>query len=105
MALRDGRSECGLRTLDDTTSRKPIRIRHAARRLAAIVEFSSDAIFAENLNGIITDWNEGARKLFGYAAEETIGRSVRMLIPDDRVDEEPGILARIRGGGGTYRTL
>jgi PAS domain S-box-containing protein len=76
----------------------PARTRHAARRLVAIIESSEDAILAKDLNGIITDWNEGARRLFGYTAEEAIGRSVTMLIPEDRHDEEPAILARIRRG-------
>lgn len=80
------------------STRQQFRTRHAARRLAAIIESSEDAILAKNLNGIITDWNEGARRLFGYTAEEAIGRSVTMLIPDDRPDEEPEILARIRRG-------
>ena len=82
--------------LIDITDRKVDE--KAARRLAAIVQSSEDAIIAKDLNGIITDWNEGATRLFGYAAEEAIGRSVTMLIPLDRHDEEPGILARIRRG-------
>lgn len=80
------------------SSKQTFRTRHASRRLAAIIETSDDAILAKNLDGIITDWNEGAWRLFGYTAEEAIGRSVTMLIPEDRHDEEPGILARIRRG-------
>jgi PAS domain S-box-containing protein len=70
----------------------------AARRYVAIVESSNDAIVAKDLNGIITAWNPGAERLFGYTADEAIGRSVTMLIPPDHADEEPMILARIRLG-------
>ena len=67
-------------------------------RLAAIVETSEDAILSKDLDGIITTWNQGATALFGYTAEEAIGKSVTMLIPADRLDEEPSILSRIRAG-------
>lgn len=70
----------------------------AAQRLAAIVESSDDAILAKDLDGIITNWNRGAERLFGYTAEEAIGRPVTMLIPVERHDEETEILSRIRRG-------
>ncbi len=66
--------------------------------LASIVESSGDAILSKNLDGIITSWNKGAERLFGYTAEEAIGKPVTMLIPADRLDEEPTILERIRRG-------
>lgn len=76
--------------------------RHAAeitsRRLAAIVESSDDAIIGKDLTSIITSWNAGAERIFGYTAEEMIGRSIMQLIPPDRQDEEREILARIRRG-------
>jgi PAS domain S-box-containing protein len=62
------------------------------------VESSDDAIISKSLDGIITSWNQGAERLFGYMAEEAIGKPVTMLIPEDRLDEEPGILRRIRNG-------
>lgn len=68
------------------------------RRLAAIVESSDDAILWKDLNGIIASWNKGAERIFGYTAEEVIGRPVTILMPPDRQDEEPAILARIRSG-------
>lgn len=67
-------------------------------RLAAIVESSDDAIISKDLNGVIMTWNGGAERIFGYTAAEAIGQPVTMLIPVDRHDEEPGILARIRRG-------
>lgn len=70
----------------------------AAQRLAAIVEFSDDAIVSKDLNGIIMSWNPGAQRLFGYTAEEAIGKSVTILIPENAHDEEPLILDRIRRG-------
>lgn len=70
----------------------------AVQRLAAIVESCDDAILSKDLNGIIKSWNAGAQRLFGYAAEEMIGKSVMLLIPEDRHDEEPAILHRIRRG-------
>jgi PAS domain S-box-containing protein len=74
------------------------RAEELALRLAAIVESSDDAILSKNLDGIIMSWNAGSQRLFGYTAEETIGRSVTMLIPEDRLDEEPMILSRLRRG-------
>ncbi|MDB6023724.1 MAG: Multi-sensor signal transduction histidine kinase, partial [Pedosphaera sp.] len=68
-------------------------------RLAAIVESSGDAIIGETLDGIITSWNPGAERLYGYQAEEAIGRSIQMLIPPDRPEEEERIIERLRRGG------
>ncbi len=68
------------------------------RRLASIVESSDDAIISKDLNGIITSWNQGAERLFSYAAEEVIGKPGTILVPQDRHDEEPEILERIRRG-------
>jgi PAS domain S-box-containing protein len=67
-------------------------------RLAAIVESSLDAIIGKDLNGIVTSWNHGAEQLFGYSAQEMIGRSIMVLIPHDRRNEEQQILSRIRQG-------
>jgi PAS domain S-box-containing protein len=86
----------GVDMLLDVTGRKEAE--NAVQRLAAIVESSDDAILAKDLNGVINSWNRGAERLFGYTAAEAIGRSVTMLIPLDRQDEEPEILARIRRG-------
>lgn len=70
----------------------------AAAFLAAIIESSEDAIISKSLQGVITTWNKGAERLFGYTAEEAVGRPITMVIPEDRLDEEPTILARIRSG-------
>ncbi len=70
----------------------------ASARLAAIVEFSGDAIVTKNLDGVVQTWNAGAERLFGYKASEIIGKSVTVLIPPDRLDEEDEILQRIRRG-------
>jgi PAS domain S-box-containing protein len=69
-----------------------------AQQLAAIVESSDDAIISKDLHGVILTWNRGAQRVFGYTAEEVIGKPVTVLIPPDRIDEERGILARIRRG-------
>src|SRR5262245_28211417 len=69
-----------------------------AFRLAAIVASSDDAIISKDLNGIIQTWNRGAERMFGYTAEEAIGRNITMLIPQDRLSEETAVLERIRSG-------
>ena len=73
-------------------------VHEARERLAAIVESSDDAIIGKTLQGIITSWNPGAEKLFGYTAGEAIGQAMLMLIPEDRHSEEADILARISRG-------
>src|SRR6202011_5835740 len=80
----------------DITERK--RAEMAASRLAAIVRSSHDAIVGKDLNGIITDWNPSAERIFGYTPKEIIGKSVLTLIPKDRHSEEQDILTRIRRG-------
>jgi len=70
----------------------------APRRLAAIVESSDDAIIGKTLDGIITSWNPGAEKIFGYSAPEAIGRPMQMLFPPERAGEETDLLARVARG-------
>ena len=74
------------------------RAEGAMQHLASIVESSDDAIVSKDLNGIITSWNKGAELIFGYLAEEVIGKSVKILIPPDHQSEEDTILERIRSG-------
>ncbi|HEX8556529.1 MAG TPA: PAS domain S-box protein [Pyrinomonadaceae bacterium] len=74
------------------------RAEAARSRLAAIVESSEDAIIGKMLNGTITSWNRGAEKLYGYRAEEAIGRHISLHVPPERLDEVPAILESIRRG-------
>ena len=66
--------------------------------LAAIVESSDDAIISKTLDGVISTWNQGAERIFGYAAKEVIGKSITILIPPTHIDEEPVILQKLRQG-------
>jgi PAS domain S-box-containing protein len=68
------------------------------RWLASIVESSDEVIVSKNLDGLITSWNKGAERVFGYTAEEAIGQPITIVIPEDRQSEEHEILARIRQG-------
>lgn len=70
----------------------------AVQRLAAIVQFSDDAIVGKDLNGIVTDWNGAAERLYGYTAEEMIGTPITRVIPEERLGEEDEILSRLRRG-------
>jgi PAS domain S-box-containing protein len=82
--------------LVDITDRK--RTEEFMQHMAAVVESSDDAIVTKDLNGVIKSWNRGAEQLFGYTADEVIGKPITILVPEDRPDEEPGILARLRRG-------
>jgi PAS domain S-box-containing protein len=94
--LNDDRITClvGIGVNNDDRSREQI----ATARLVAIVESSDDAIVGKDLNGIVTSWNSGAMKVFGYSASEMIGQSITRLIPPERQQEETAILAKIQNG-------
>lgn len=70
----------------------------AAQRLAAIVESSNDAIVSKDLKGTIQSWNKAAERIFGYTAEEAVGQSITLVIPEDLHEQEPEILRRIAAG-------
>ncbi|TIU33362.1 MAG: PAS domain S-box protein, partial [Mesorhizobium sp.] len=74
------------------------RAETTAARLSALVESSDDAIIATDLEGIVTDWNSGAERLYGYSRDEIIGRPLMLLMPPDRQNEDREMLARIRNG-------
>ncbi|MEI7554353.1 PAS domain S-box protein [Candidatus Chlorohelix sp.] len=76
-------------------------------QLAAIVEYSEDAIISKTLEGVILSWNEGATRMYGYTAEEIIGRSINLLVLPNRKDEMPPLLDTIRRGEhiNRYETL
>src|SRR5215469_1227806 len=84
----------------DVTERKQIEaeLRKTENWLVSIIQSSDDAIVSKNLDGIITSWNKGAERVFGYTAEEAIGQPITIVIPQDRQDEEHTILTRIRQG-------
>lgn len=81
-----------------TTTDKQVQILLAEARLAAIVESSEDAIIGMTPNGDVTDWNPAAERLYGYTAEEIIGRSIEILLPPNHSEEVPQLLERIRRG-------
>jgi PAS domain S-box-containing protein len=97
--LRDAAGELvgAVNMLVDISDRKVAE--NARAYLAAIVESSDDAIISKDLNGIVRSWNRGAEAIFGYRAEEMIGRPISVLFPPDRLAEEDDILARLRRGG------
>lgn len=92
----DGTVNGYLVLITDVTERKEAGKNLA--RLAAIVHSSNDAIISKTLNSIITSWNEGAQRIFGYTPEEMIGQPVTKLIPSDRLNEEALIIDRLRKG-------
>jgi PAS domain S-box-containing protein len=96
--IRDqaGRVVGAVNVFEDVTERR--RAEHAQAHLAAVVESSDDAIVTKSLEGTITSWNAGAARIFGYSAEEAVGRSITLIIPPDRYHEEVGILERLRRG-------
>jgi PAS domain S-box-containing protein len=80
----------------DVTERD--RMGQVTRLLAAIVDSSEDAIVSKSLDGVITSWNQGAERLYGYTAQEAIGKNITLIIPSDRRQEEAMILDRLRRG-------
>ena len=86
------------RVNEELDRRKTRELRDSQNRLALIVDSSQDAIIGKNLDGIVTHWNRGAEQIYGYTAQEMIGRPISLLAPKDREDEIPAILQQIRNG-------
>jgi hypothetical protein len=86
------------RVNEELDRRKTRELRDSQNRLALIVDSSQDAIIGKNLGGIVTHWNKGAEQIYGYTAQEMIGRSISVLAPKEREDEIPAILEKIRKG-------
>jgi two-component system sensor kinase FixL len=82
------------------SSERILRLQRETSHLASIVEWSDDAIMTKTLDGVVTSWNAGAEKLFGYRAEEIVGRPMTVLFPTDLAHEEDDILGRLRAGKG-----
>jgi PAS domain S-box-containing protein len=102
-AIRDisdrKRIEEDLRRVNEELDRRKSReLRDSQNRLALIVDSSQDAIIGKNLDGIVTHWNKGAEHIYGYTAQEMIGRPLSVLAPKEKSDEIPGILRKIRAG-------
>jgi PAS domain S-box-containing protein len=93
---RDGRITGISHVARDISERK--RLDERLERMAAIVESSEDAIISKSLDGTILTWNAGAEQVYGYTASEAIGRSMTLLLPEDRAEEETDILNRIGRG-------
>src|SRR5689334_7544776 len=91
-----GRIVGAAKIVRDITQKK--RLEEDALRLAAIVESSDDAIASKDLNGIVTTWNHSAEKMFGYKAEEIIGKPITLIIPAELHPDENAILSKIRRG-------
>jgi PAS domain S-box-containing protein len=91
-----GRVRGAIAVAMDVTARR--RAEQATAELAAMVESSDDAIIGKTLDGTITSWNAAAERLYGYSAEEAIGRSIALIVPPERPDELPSILARLSRG-------
>ncbi|MEP7232120.1 MAG: PAS domain-containing sensor histidine kinase [Ginsengibacter sp.] len=72
-------------------------------RLSAIVQASDDAIISRDLNGTITSWNSSAEKIFGYTAQEANGKHISIIIPEECIDEEEGMIKKIKNGGGVKK--
>jgi PAS domain S-box-containing protein len=85
-------------TFVDREAPSTLEAEEAVYRLAAIVSSSDDGIVSKDLNGIVTSWNAGAERIFGYTSAEMIGQSIRRIIPADRQGEEDEVLARVRAG-------
>lgn len=93
---KDGRILGAVMVFRDVSEEK--KAERTLKQLASIVESSDDAITSKTLDGVITSWNPGAERLFGYTAEEIIGTPMARLFPPDRLDEEAQILARVKNG-------
>ncbi len=86
------------RANEELDRRKSRELRDSQNRMALIVDSSQDAIIGKNLDGIVTQWNQGAEQIYGYAAQEMIGKDISLLAPKERADEISAILEKIRHG-------